>query len=144
MAVTTLKQSSQLLPATEFGVPTRQVAVTIKRQTQQLSNYWIISVFGLLLCTFLFYFHSVIVEYQANKKQIDIIKIKEENDMLQAKLSELKTLPAVEARANKMGMQPVDQFHYISVDSQVYDRGQSANAIEISAPKYPMQPPIGY
>ena len=144
MAVTTLKQRSQLLPATEFGVPTRQVAVSIKRQTQQLSNYWIVSVFGLLLCTFLFYFHSVIVEYQANKKQIGIIKIKEENDMLQAKLSELKTLPAVEARANKMGMQPVEQFHYISVDSHVYDRGQSANAIEISVPKYPMQPPIGY
>lgn len=143
-ATTAINRTSRLRPAEGVMGETRQVALGIRTQTQQVSNIWIISVFALLVCTFLVYFHTVLIENQANHKQQQIIRMKEENDMLQARLAELKTLPEVEARANRLGMQPVDQYHYISIDPQMYQRAESPNTVDISPARYPVQTPVGF
>ncbi|PKL76986.1 MAG: hypothetical protein CVV27_07460 [Candidatus Melainabacteria bacterium HGW-Melainabacteria-1] len=143
-ATTALKRAARLQPAQGMIGETRQVVLGVTTKTEQIPNIWILSVFGLLVCTFLVYFHTVLIENQANHKQQEIIRIKEENDMLVARLAELKTLPSVEARATRMGMQPVENFHYISVDSQVYQTAQSSAGVDVSTPRYPVQTPIGF
>lgn len=90
------------------------------------------------------YFHTVLIENQANKKQQQIMQIQEQNDMLQAQLAELKTLPSVESRALAMGMQPVEQYHYISIESELYRQATHPPALDISPARYPVQPPIGF
>ncbi|MBF2053185.1 MAG: hypothetical protein IGS03_06930 [Candidatus Sericytochromatia bacterium] len=123
---------------------TRQIATGKVIRTEKIASSWIISVFGLLICTFLVYFHTVLIENQANKKQQQIMQIQEQNDMLQAQLAELKTLPAVESRAQAMGMQPVEQYHYISIESELYRQATHPPALDVSPVRYPVQPPIGF
>ena len=125
-------------------IETRQVALGLRTRSEHISNVWILAVFGLLVCTFLVYFHTVLIENQANQKQQDIIRIKEENNLLSARLTELKTLAAVEARASSMGMQPVENYHYISVDPQIYQGAATPGKVDISAPRYPVQTPVGF
>lgn len=143
-ATTALKRIARLQPTQGILPETRQVALGVRTRTEQISNIWILAVFGLLVCTFLVYFHTVLIESQANTKQQAIIKIKEENDMMHARLAELKTLSSVEARANRLGMKPVESYRYISVDPQIYQSADTPNAVDISPPRYPVQTPVGF
>jgi hypothetical protein len=143
-ATTALKRIARLQPAQGVLQETRHVALGIRTRTEQISNVWILAVFGLLVCTFLVYFHTVLIENQANHKQQNIIRLKEENDVLHVRLAELKTLASVEARANRMGMKPVENYHYITVDPQIYQSAEAPTAVDISAPRYPVQTPVGF
>ena len=88
----------------------RQIPIGKRTRTVSISNVWIFSVFILLLGTFMLYFHTVLLENQANRKQQAIIQLRESNDALHAQLAELSTLPVVEARAQAMGMQEADNY----------------------------------
>ena len=145
-ATTALNYSTRLQPTTgKIPGETRQWVLGVRTRTERIPNFWIFSVFGLLICTFLIYFHTVLIENQANKKQQEIIQIKEQNDLYQAQLAELKTLSSVEARATALGMQPVAQYHYISLSPEVYSAAaQTSSSIAIEAVRYPVQPPLGY
>lgn len=123
---------------------TRHVLVGVRTRTERISSFWILSVFGLLVCTFLIYFHTVLIESQANHKQQEIIRIQEQNNMMQASLAELKTLSAVEAHANALGMQPVEQYRYITLDSAMTQKASSPLIIEVRSARYPVQPPAGF
>lgn len=142
-ATTALKRVTRLQPA-QGMVETRHVALGIRTRTEQLSNIWILSVFALLVCTFMVYFHTVLIENQANHKQQEIIRTKEQNDLLNARLTELKTLSSVEARANQLGMKPVENYQYISIDPQLYQNAEAPSAVDISPPRYPVQTPVGF
>lgn len=67
------------------------------------------------------YIHTVILESHANKTQQAIIALKEQNDKMQATLAELKTLPAIESKAQVMGMQQVKSFTYLKVAPVVFE-----------------------
>lgn len=142
-ATTALKRTARLQPA-QGMIETRHVALGIRTRSEQLSNVWILAVFGLLVCTFMVYFHTVLIENQANHKQQEIIRIKEENDMLNVRLTELKTLASVEARATKMGMKPVENYQYISIDPKIYQNAEVPSTVDISPPRYPVQTPVGF
>lgn len=131
-------------PVQHFPGETRQWVLGVRTRTERISNLWIVSVFGLLVCTFLVYFHTVLLENQANKKQQQIIQMKEQNDMFQAQLAELRTLSSVEARAMAMGMQPVEQYQYISLSPEIYQEAIQTDLIEAESARYPVQPPVGF
>lgn len=57
-------------------------------RTEQLSPFTIFSLTSLFVLSLLVYFHTVLVENQANQKQQQIISIKADNDVLQAVLAE--------------------------------------------------------
>lgn len=89
------------------------------------------------------YIHTVLLESKANQKQQEIIAIKEKNDKLQATLAELKTLPAIEIKAQSMGMQQVKSFSYLKVAPAVF--AASAAMPEAQTPAEPIrQLPVGF
>ncbi|MGV3526697.1 MAG: hypothetical protein ACO1RX_20935 [Candidatus Sericytochromatia bacterium] len=143
-ATTALTRATRVQPVQgALAGESRQLVWGIRSRTEQVSNVWILSVFGLLVFTFLIYFHTVLIESQANHKQQEIIKIQEQNANMQARLAELKSLAAVESRATGLGMQPVEQYHYISIDPQLY-KSTAPLAVDVSAPRYPVQTPVGF
>lgn len=122
----------------------RQIPIGRRIRTVSVSNVWIFSVFGLLMCTFMLYFHTVLLENQANRKQQSIIKLRESNDGLHAQLAELSTLPVVEKRAQAMGMQSADNYRYIHVSSKTVVSASQAQHVEVTPAAYPVQPPLGF
>lgn len=142
-ASTALNGTTRLQPGIQLG-QTRHFLVGVRTRTEYISNFWIVSVFGLLVCTFLVYFHTVLIESQANHKQQEIIRIQEQNDMMQARLAELKTLSTVEARATELGMQPVEQYRYIALDPTLSQRAALPLVVDNTPSRYPVQPPAGF
>ncbi len=142
MAATTALNPSTRVQPVQGEVRSFQVGV--KTRTEQLSSVWIFSVFGLLICTFLIYFHTVLLENQANNKQQEIIRVKEQNDAMMAQLAELKTLAHIEAQANIMGMQPAENFKYISLESGLAQGVHNVGKLDLSSASYPIQPPVGF
>lgn len=140
-ATTALNPTTRVQPA-QGEVRSFQVGVTTR--TEQLSSVWIFSVFGLLICTFLIYFHTVLLENQANHKQQEIIRVKEQNDAMMAQLAELKTLSNVEAHANRMGMKPAESFKYIALPAGEVLSVQNVGKLDLSSASYPIQPPVGF
>lgn len=122
----------------------REIPIGKRTRTITISNVWIFSVFGLLMCTFMLYFHTVLLENQANRKQQAIIQLRESNDALHAQLAELSTLPVVEKRAQVMGMQSADSYRYIRISSKTVVTASQAQHVEVSSTSYPVQPPLGF
>lgn len=114
------------------------------RIDQPVSTLSIISLSGLFVCSLLIYFHTVLIEYQANTTQMRIIQTKEENAILQASLAERKSLANVEKKALAFGMQAVDQYHYISLESAAYHQTDELNTIALPANQQVINPPIGF
>ena len=140
-ATTALTPSTRVQP---LPAEVRSFQVGVKTRTEQISNVWIFSVFGMLICTFLVYFHTVLLENQANHKQQEIIRLKEQNDAMMAQLAEVKTLANVEAKANKMGMVPAENFKYIAIESEQALSIHNVGKLDISSASYPIQPPVGF
>lgn len=132
------------LMASNTGGDIRQLPVGKRTRTVSVSNVWIFSVFGLLMCTFMLYFHTVLLENQANRKQQAIILLRESNDGLHAQLAELSTLPVVERRAQAMGMQSADNYRYIRISSKTVVSASQAQHVEVTPANYPVQPPLGF
>lgn len=122
----------------------RQIPIGKRTRTVSISNVWIFSVFGLLMCTFMLYFHTVLLENQANRKQQAIIQLRESNDELHAQLAELSTLPVVEKRAQAMGMQSADNYRYIRISSKTVVSASQAQHVDVTPASYPIQPPLGF
>ena len=100
---------------------TGTMAYSQLRASTKIPPYMILPLIGLLLCSLTLYFHTVLVESQANAKQQEIIKMKEENYELQALLAELKTLPSIDLKAKELGMESVKDFHYITIPASLYN-----------------------
>lgn len=144
-ATTAFQQTQQLQPTTgAYAGEIRRFPVGVRTRREQISNVWIFAVFGLLVSTFLIYFHTVLLENQANHKQQEIIKLKEQNDAMLAQLAEIKTLPNVEQKALNLGMQPAESFRYITMTGAAASGLISLSSSSAVPARYPVQPPIGF
>ncbi len=139
---TLLNQTPGLSPLNPSVNEIRHIPIGKRTRVTRIPNVWIFSVFGLLMFTFLLYFHTVIVENQANRKQQEIIQLRQSNDALHAQLAELSSLPTVEQQAKAMGMQSTDSYRYINVSSKLVV--SQTQHLDVSAPSYPIQPPLGF
>ncbi|MBT9546629.1 MAG: hypothetical protein IV090_14660 [Candidatus Sericytochromatia bacterium] len=113
-------------------------------RTEQLSPFTIFSLTSLFVLSLLVYFHTVLVENQANQKQQQIITIKADNDVLQAVLAEKKSLAVVEQKAIGMGMMPVEQYHYITLDSSTYHDAENKHYQPVIQTHTPPRTPVGF
>jgi hypothetical protein len=144
-ATTAINSTSTLQSHTAVPTPTRTFVTrktVVRTEQNQLSPLVIISLTSLFVLSLLVYFHTVLVENQANAKQQMIIKTKAENDVLQAALAEKKSLAIVEQKALGMGMQPVENYHYITLDSATFHEAENNSyqpvAQIVSAPRTPV------
>lgn len=147
MAATTVLNTPTPLPAeAATGSSNTRSFITRKTvvRTEQLSPFTIFSLTSLFVLSLLVYFHTVLVENQANKKQQQIISIKEENDVLQATLAEKKSLAVVEQKAIGMGMMPVEQYHYITLDSTTFHDAENKQYQPVVQSHIPPRTPVGF
>lgn len=112
MAATTISTHSQMNPL--FKQKPK-----LKRKEKN-SSYIIIALGFIFSCSLILYFHTVLLETQANKQQQEIISIKEQNYKLSVELAEMKTLPTIDKKAYKMGMKPAKNIKYIVMPSQFF------------------------
>lgn len=145
MAATTALNDTTRLQNREETLTRTLTGQKMKYRTEQpVSTLSILSLSGLFLCSLLIYFHTVLVENQANKKQMQIIHTKEENSVLQASLAERKSLANVEKKALSLGMQAVDQYHYISLESAVYHQADELSSVSLPANSRSVRTPVGF
>ncbi|PIQ28850.1 hypothetical protein COW36_09635 [bacterium (Candidatus Blackallbacteria) CG17_big_fil_post_rev_8_21_14_2_50_48_46] len=146
MAATTALNNTTQLQARVEATPWTRTFTTKKTivRTEQISPMGILFLVSLFVGSLLIYFHSVLIENQANQKQQQIIHTKEENDVLQAVLAEKKSLATVEQKAMGMGMQQVENYHYITLESSVYHQAESGSSIAIQSKSKEIRTPVGF
>jgi hypothetical protein len=99
---------------------------------------------GLVIASIVVYHHTVLIENQANHIQSEIIRTREANSVMQAELAARKSLPVIEKKAQGLGMTPVENYQYITLEKAALVQLAQPTSFSVRIPIRQVEPPVGF